>query len=73
MSYSVQGSFHQANPLFEENAGTQCTCFANCLAGLAYHKLKNAQSWTAKDMDRILKTGDEMYTFLQRSSSIHDR
>ncbi|XP_062618494.1 uncharacterized protein LOC134280069 [Saccostrea cucullata] len=69
--YSVQGSFHQAHPIFEENAGTQCV--ANCLAGLAYHKLKNAKSWTTSDMDRILMTGDELYTYLQRSSSISDR
>ncbi|XP_062613488.1 uncharacterized protein LOC134275232 [Saccostrea cucullata] len=69
--FSVQGSFHQAHPMFEENAGTQCV--ANCLAGLAYHKLKNAKSWTTMDMDRILMTGDELYTYLQRCSSISDR
>lgn len=28
ISNSVQGSFHQADPLFEDNAGTQCV--ANC-------------------------------------------
>ena len=39
ISCSVQGSFHQADPLFLENSGTQCV--ANCLAGLAYHKLKH--------------------------------
>ncbi|XP_062615266.1 uncharacterized protein LOC134277003, partial [Saccostrea cucullata] len=69
--YSIQGSFHQAHPIFEENAGTQCV--TNCLAGLAYHKLKNAKNWTTMDMDRILMTGDELYTYLQRSSSINDR
>ncbi|XP_062609537.1 uncharacterized protein LOC134271330 [Saccostrea cucullata] len=71
MPISVQGSFHQAHPMFEDNAGTQCV--ANCLAGLAYHKLKNAKNWTSMDMDRILMTGDELYTYLQRSSSISDR
>ncbi|XP_062611086.1 uncharacterized protein LOC134272924 [Saccostrea cucullata] len=69
--FSVQGSFHQAHPMFEENAGTQCV--ANCLAGLAFHKFKNAKSWTTMDMDRVLMTGDELYTYLQRSSSITDR
>ncbi|XP_062614203.1 uncharacterized protein LOC134275940 [Saccostrea cucullata] len=69
--YSIQGSFHQAHPIFEENAGTQCV--ANCLAGLAYHKLKNATIWTTMDMDRILMTGDELYTYLQRSSSVNNR
>lgn len=38
---SVQGSFHQADYLFEENAGTQCV--ANCLSALSYHKLKNTE------------------------------
>ncbi|XP_062579086.1 uncharacterized protein LOC134241009 [Saccostrea cucullata] len=71
ISNSIQGSFHQAHPMFEENAGTQCV--ANCLAGLAYHKLKNAKSWNTADMDRILMTGDELYTYLQRCSSINDR
>ncbi|XP_078328196.1 uncharacterized protein LOC144623624 [Crassostrea virginica] len=69
--HSVQGSFHQADILFEDNAGTQCV--ANCLAGLSFHKLKNAVCWTVMDMNRILMTGDELYTFLQRSSSIRDR
>ncbi|XP_078320119.1 uncharacterized protein LOC111115941 [Crassostrea virginica] len=68
---SVQGSFHQADMLFENNAGTQCV--ANCLAALSYNKLKNAKSWTSMDLNRILVTGDELYTFLQRSSSINDR
>lgn len=68
---SVQGSFHQADPLFLENSGTQCV--ANCLAALAYHKLKIAQDWATNDVDRILITGDELYTFLQRCSLIRDR
>ena len=57
---SVQGSFHQAHILFEENAGTQCV--ANCLAALSYHRLRNAMYWTSADMNRILMTGDELYT-----------
>lgn len=64
---SVQGSFRQADPLFLDNSGTQC------LAALAYHKLKNAQDCATNDMDRILMTGDELYTFLQRCSLIRDR
>ena len=68
---SVQGSFHQADILFEDNAGTQCV--ANCLAALSYHKLKNANHWTTTDMNKILMTGDELYTFLQRSSSVTNR
>ncbi|XP_078311297.1 uncharacterized protein LOC144618640 [Crassostrea virginica] len=68
---SVQGSFHQADILFEDNAGTQCV--ANCLAALSYHILKSAMYWTTMDMNRILMTGDELYTYLQRSSSVNNR
>lgn len=34
---SIQGSFHQAHPMFGDNAGTQCV--ANCLAGLAFEQV----------------------------------
>ncbi|XP_062571568.1 uncharacterized protein LOC134233602 [Saccostrea cucullata] len=37
----VQGSFHQGDPIFGDNAGTQCV--ANCLAGLSYHKVKDKE------------------------------
>ncbi|XP_062598312.1 uncharacterized protein LOC134259730, partial [Saccostrea cucullata] len=60
-SVSVQGSFHQGDPLFGESAGTQCV--ANCLAGLAYDILKSANIWQTADMNKILVTGDELKTF----------
>lgn len=53
------------------NSGTQCV--ANCLTGLAYHELKNAKFWIIVDMERALITGDKLYTYLQRSSTINDR
>ncbi|XP_052695810.1 uncharacterized protein LOC128174255 [Crassostrea angulata] len=68
---SVQGSFHQAHPMFGDNAGTQCV--ANSLAGLAFEQFKSSKLWTTQDMNKILATGDELYTFLQRSSSMHSR
>ncbi|XP_062580136.1 uncharacterized protein LOC134242119 [Saccostrea cucullata] len=67
----VQGSFHQGDPMFGANAGSQCV--ANCLAGLAYHKAKCAEYWKTMDMNKILVTGDELYSYLQRSSSITNR
>ncbi|XP_061185136.1 uncharacterized protein LOC133193183 [Saccostrea echinata] len=70
-SVSIQGSFHQADPLFGDNAGTQCV--ANCLAGLAYNVLKSAAIWQTNDMNKILVTGDELYTYLQHCSSITSR
>lgn len=57
--------------MFGDNAGTQCV--ANCLAGLAFEQFKSSRHWTTQDMNKILATGDEMYTYLQRSSSMHNR
>ena len=68
---SVQGSFNQADEIFGENAGTQCV--ANSLTALAYQKVKKSEEWQTHDMNKILTTGDEMYTFLQRSSSMMNR
>ena len=68
---SVQGSFHQGNLMFGENAGTQCV--ANSLTALAYHKVKNAKQWQTEDMNKILATGDEMYSYLQQSSTVGNR
>ncbi|XP_062606870.1 uncharacterized protein LOC134268630 [Saccostrea cucullata] len=67
----VQGSFHQGDLMFGENAGTQCV--ANSLAALAYHKLKNSTQWQTSDMNKVLAMGDELYTYLQRSSTIVSR
>ncbi|XP_062603566.1 uncharacterized protein LOC134265363 [Saccostrea cucullata] len=64
----IQGSFHQGDLMFGENAGTQCV--ANSLAALAYHKVKNSNQWQTSDMNKVLATGDELYTYLQRSSTI---
>lgn len=57
--------------MFGDNAGTQCV--ANCLAGLAFNQNKSSTVWTTQDINNILATGDELYTFLQRSSSMHNR
>ncbi|XP_062604082.1 uncharacterized protein LOC134265873, partial [Saccostrea cucullata] len=65
---SIQGSFHQGDLMFGENAGTQCV--ANSLAALAYHKVKNSNQWQTSDMNKVLATGDELYTYLQHSSTI---
>ncbi|XP_062574797.1 uncharacterized protein LOC134236639 [Saccostrea cucullata] len=68
---SVQGSFHQADPMFGDTAGTQCV--ANCLSGLAYNLLKSAQIWQTADINKVLVNGDELYTYLQNCSSITSR
>ncbi|XP_022312092.2 uncharacterized protein LOC111117320 [Crassostrea virginica] len=71
LNVSVQGSFHQADAIFGETAGTQCV--ANSLTALAYQKVKMSEEWETRDMNKILTTGDEMYTFIQRSSSMANR
>ncbi|XP_062572298.1 uncharacterized protein LOC134234263 [Saccostrea cucullata] len=68
---SVQGSFHQADPMFGDTAGTQCV--ANCLSGLAYNLLKSAKLWQTADVNKVLVNGDELYTHLQNCSSITSR
>ncbi|XP_062573153.1 uncharacterized protein LOC134235086, partial [Saccostrea cucullata] len=68
---SVQGSFHQADPMFGDNAGTQCV--ANCLSAIAYHVLKNAKIWQTADVNKVLVNGDELYTYLQNSSTVTSR
>ncbi|XP_062612107.1 uncharacterized protein LOC134273904 [Saccostrea cucullata] len=68
---SVQGSFHQADPMFGDNAGTQCV--ANCLSAIAYHVLKSAEIWQTADVNKVLVNGDELYTYLQNSSSVTSR
>lgn len=57
--------------MFGDNAGTQCV--ANCLAGRAFEQFKSSKLWITQDVNKILATGDELYTFLQRSSSMHSR
>lgn len=68
---SIEGSFHQGDIIFGENAGTQCV--ANCLGALAYHKIKISNYWDESDMNRVLIMGNELYMYLQRSSTITSR
>ncbi len=66
----AQGSFHQGNRRFGDNSGKQCV--ANCLASMMYSKKKNVRNWKCSDMDSILITGNELYGFLQDSTTINN-
>ena len=66
----IRSNFDQANSIFEENAGKQCV--ANCLSALAYSSIKELCNWRTQDIDDILFAGNELYTFLQRSSTMHN-
>ena len=64
----LQGSLHQADAIFGKNAGRQCV--SNCLIAVAFNSKKSANEWDATDMDNILMTGNELYSYLQASSTI---
>ncbi len=66
----AQGSFHQGNRRFGDNSGKQCV--ANSLASIMYSMKKDVRNWKCSDMDSVLITGNELYGFLQDSSTINN-
>ena len=65
---TVRGSFHQAIAEFGSNAGRQCV--PNCLVAASFDHLKPEHDWESSDMDYILKTGNELYSYLQASTTM---
>ncbi|XP_041461895.1 uncharacterized protein LOC121413207 [Lytechinus variegatus] len=59
----AQGTFHQGDMRFGDSAGKQCV--ANSLSALLYSKMKNANDWDNKDLDKILANGDELYRYIR--------
>ena len=66
----LQGSCHQAHPKFGSSAGKQCVM--NSLAALMYSKVKPTPEWNIQDVDVVLNTGNELYQFLTRSSTMQN-
>ncbi|KAK3088416.1 hypothetical protein FSP39_018892 [Pinctada imbricata] len=66
---AIQGNFHQGYSLFGDNAGNQCV--PNCLVAGIFHTLKSVHVWTSDDMDNILKTGNELYSYMRAGSSVN--
>ena len=64
----LQGNFHQGDDIFGDNAGRQCV--PNCLAAAAFNSTKTVNEWVASDMDTILIAGNELYGYLQASSTM---
>ncbi|VDI40822.1 Hypothetical predicted protein [Mytilus galloprovincialis] len=56
----IQGSFHQGNTRFGENAGKQCV--SNCLSAIVHSKLKPVFAWNKLYLDNILIEGNDIYT-----------
>ena len=64
----LQGNFHQADEMFGENSGRQCV--PNCLAAAALNSRKTVNEWVTTDIDTILVTGNELYSYMQASTSL---
>ena len=56
--------------MFGKTAGSQCV--PNCLAAAAFSTLKKVNHWTKSDIDMILITGNELYGYLQASSTLDE-
>ena len=67
--HTIQGSFHQGIAAFGGSAGKQCV--PNCLAAASFSYLKPVNDWNSSDMDTILKSGNELYSYLQASSTMN--
>ena len=67
----LQGSCHQGHSKFGSSAGKQCVM--NSLVSLMYSKVKPIRDWNSEDMNVVLNTGNELYQFLTRSSTMHDQ
>ena len=66
---TIRGSFHQAIAEFGSTAGRQCV--PNCLAAASLINLKSVNDWESSDMDNILKTENELYSYLQASTTMN--
>ncbi|MGL5904654.1 MAG: hypothetical protein ACRCZO_18360, partial [Cetobacterium sp.] len=66
---SIRGSFHQGDRKFKWS-GKQCVAIS--LAAMAMHSTHSVFSWESKDLDKIVNTGDGLYTSLRQSGSISD-
>ncbi|XP_071795571.1 uncharacterized protein [Asterias amurensis] len=66
----AQGSFHQGDQRFGVHRGKQCV--ANSLVSIMYCMKKEVKDWKCGDIDNILRTGNELYGFLQESSMMNN-
>lgn len=57
----VRGTFHQGDTdkFGSDSVGRQCT--ANAAVAIVMGSIRNVQLWTYKNVDSILKVGDEIY------------
>ena len=64
----VQGTFHQGHHKFGNNSGKQCV--ANSLCAVLYSHMKMMNEWCPLDMDLVLNTGNQLYSYLSNSSTV---
>ncbi|XP_062575337.1 putative autophagy-related protein 11 [Saccostrea cucullata] len=68
---SLQGNFHQGcTEVFGITSGKQCV--ANALSSIIFSRVKNQNAWLSSDIDKILTTGNELYGYLQASSTVQN-
>ena len=67
----VQGSFHQGDSHFGDNAGRQCVAMS--LAAMVMHKRNSVMTWTFQQVDDVVVSGDNLYTFLSTKQMISDQ
>ena len=71
MLYTVQSSYHQGQiEIFGNNSGKQCV--SNSLCSMAYAMVKSQRDWGPFDLDTILHNGNELYSFIQASSTMNN-
>ena len=66
----ARGSCHQGDVRFGSNCGKQCV--AMCLSAIMRSQTKCMKYWQMNEMENVLNTGNELYGFLQRSSTVNN-
>ncbi|XP_070411903.1 uncharacterized protein [Nothobranchius furzeri] len=66
----VKGSFHQGHKRFGCNRFKQCA--PNSITAIMTNTVKMASTWSRKDINNILISGDSLYTYMKEQDMISD-
>nr|XP_054593309.1 uncharacterized protein LOC107395497 [Nothobranchius furzeri] len=66
----VKGSFHQGHKRFGCNRFKQCA--PNSITAIMTNTVKMASTWSRKDINNILISGDSLYTYMKEQNMISD-
>ena len=56
---SVQGDFNQADTMFGDTGGNQCSI--NCLVAICFSTVKKISCWNNVHLNFVLENGDAIY------------